>query len=148
MGGGGGDGHWSPADNCELNPPHPPPTSNHSTTFGVYGADEQLRPTLGPRGRSQHRQAPGGTLAHEQSHRTSVPTLMQPEPASRFRVKLQGRSGSGVPCGPDARARLQESLLLILSCSTTKQETVTNESRKSPVRASAAPRVRRSEGIF
>lgn len=133
-----GNGHWSLANNCEMNTPHPPPTGSHSSTFGAYGADEQLRPTPGPRGRSQHGQAPRGTLAHEQSHRASEPTLMQSEPASRSWVKLQGTSGNGVLCRPDARGRLQESRLLIPSRTITKQEMVTNETRKLTVRASVA----------
>lgn len=33
---------------------------------------------------------------------------MQSEPASRSWVKLQGTSGNGVLCRPDARGRLQE----------------------------------------
>lgn len=78
------------ADNCEMNTLHPPPTSSHSSTFGAYGADEQLRPAPGPRGRSQHGQATRGAFAHEQPHRASEPTLMQPERVSRFWVNLQG----------------------------------------------------------
>lgn len=65
-------------------PGHPPPTSTSPCTFGTHGADEQLCPAPGPPGRSQHRQAPRSSLAHEQSHFTENPTLMQPEPASRL----------------------------------------------------------------
>lgn len=72
---------------------------------------------------------------------------MQPEPASRSWVKppLLGISGNGVLCRPDARSRLRESLLFIPSCTVTKQEMVTNETRKSTLEASAALRVGRSE---
>jgi hypothetical protein len=63
---------------------------------------------------------------------------MQSEPASRSWVKLQGTSGNGVLCRPDARGRLQESRLLIPSRTITKQEMVTNETRKLTVRASVA----------
>lgn len=65
---------------------------------------------------------------------------MQPEPASRSWVKppLQGISGNGVLCRTDARSRLRESRLFIPSCTFTKQEMVTNETRKSTVGASAA----------
>lgn len=63
---------------------HPPPANTSSTTFGAYSADAQLRSALGPPGRGQNRQAPRVTLAHKQSHFAVVPTLMQPEPASRL----------------------------------------------------------------
>lgn len=93
-------------DNCGIDvervfrsrPPHLPPTSTSPTTFGAYGADKQLRSALGPARRGQHRQAPRGALAHEQSHFAVGPTLMQPEPASCHRAEStqQCTPGNGV----------------------------------------------------
>jgi hypothetical protein len=67
-------------------PPYPLPTSTSPSTFRAYSADEQLCSTTGPPGRGQHRQAPRGALAHEQSHFAENSTLMQPEPASQLWV--------------------------------------------------------------
>lgn len=86
-----GDGRRSGADTRETNAPRPPPPSSHSSTFWAHGADKQLRLAPGPRGRSQHWQAPRGALAHEQSHLAPEPTLMQPEPASRLRARAPPR---------------------------------------------------------
>lgn len=92
----------TPAD-CESGvfrsrPSHPSPTSTNPTTFGAYSADKQLGSALGPLGRGQHRQAPRGALAHEQSHFAVDPTLMQPELASRLRPERPTRvtPGNGV----------------------------------------------------
>ena len=90
------------AENCgrgvrrfRSRPSPAPPTSTGPTTLGGHGADEQLRSAPGPPRRGQHGQCPGGALAHEQSHFAVDPTLMQPEPASRWRAARPARSTLG-----------------------------------------------------